>query len=91
MAAKQWISERRDWITTVTAALALALAIAALVVGLAAGGGPGSPRFADGSGPPQGAVGTGQMMPPGVPAGPGSQGFPDSDSGSSAPDPGSTK
>jgi hypothetical protein len=87
MATKTWVSERREWITTVMAGLALAVAIAALAVGLAAGGSDGPARtegFGVG-GPPQGMVAPGQTMPPGMPAGPGSQGYPDSGSGSATP------
>ena len=67
MTTKVWISERREWITTVMAGLALALAIAALVVGLAAGGddGPGQSEGFGVGGPPQGLVAPGQTMPPG--------------------------
>jgi hypothetical protein len=80
---KQWISQRRDWLTSVVAGLALALAIAALVVGLSADGGRpdglgpgGTPPFANGS-PPQGQFAPGGMPPgaqvtPGYPDGEGS-------------------
>lgn len=88
---KQWISQRRDSITSVVAGLALALAIAALVVGLAADGGRtdgpgGTPPFADG-GPPQGQFAPGGM-PPGVQVTPGQQGYPDGSSSGSDSDSG---
>jgi hypothetical protein len=80
---KHWVSERRDWLTSATAALALALAIAALVVGLAAGGdGHSAERFANGMAPPQGMIAPGGGMPPAVQNGPGAPAYPDGDSDS---------